>query len=293
MKIIEPSVELWIPEDNISHVAKCARVCYGKDSGNDERLYNALIKNKHWSMFRHETHYIVVPFESDLDDVIDTITEIHGSKPWFDWIQGPNDETIIVVNGNWALDNPATFERLKKYEMNMYEFQDHYLEFPRILNMMRYTFCITTQISTSRELNRVSPNNIAERSTRYVNESEGAICRPHWISQQDYEFYLKTPYMTEYGTPKENAYANYIEYCQDAFSNYKKLLDAGVPREDARGILPLDTATKVVYTYNVEEWKHIINLRYYGTTGRPHPNAKLVVGMIKNQLENANIIESN
>lgn len=28
--------------------------------------------------------------------------------------------------------------------------------------MMRYTFCVDTQISTSRELNRVSPNNIAE-----------------------------------------------------------------------------------------------------------------------------------
>lgn len=35
---------------------------------------------------------------------------------------------------------------------------------------MRYTFRVTTQISTSRELNRVSPNNIAEQSTRYVYE---------------------------------------------------------------------------------------------------------------------------
>lgn len=31
-------------------------------------------------------------------------------------------------------------------------------------------FKVTTQISTSRELNRVSPNNIAEQSTRYVYE---------------------------------------------------------------------------------------------------------------------------
>lgn len=290
MKIIEPSVELWIPKDNISHVAKCARVCYGKENGNDEKLYNTLIKNKHWSMFRHETHYIVVPFKSSLDDVIDTIIDVHGSEPWFDWVQGPDDETIIIVNGNWVLDNSETFERMKEYEMNMYEFQDHYIEFPDILNMMRYTFCITTQISTSRELNRVSPNNIAERSTRYVDESEGVICRPHWINQQDCEFYLKTPYMTEYGTPKENAYANYIEYCRDAFSNYKNLLDSGVSREDARGVLPLDTATKVVYTYNVNEWKHIIDLRYNGVTGRPHPNAKMVVGMVKDILEEKDVI---
>lgn len=54
--------------------------------------------------------------------------------------------------------------------------------------------------------------------------------------------------------------------------------------EDARGVLPLDTATKVVYTYPVEKWCDILELRYYGTTGRPHPNAKLVMGMVRDQI---------
>ena len=54
--------------------------------------------------------------------------------------------------------------------------------------MMRYTFCVDTQISTSRELNRVSPNSIAEKSTRYVYE-DGSICRPHWISQKEAELF--------------------------------------------------------------------------------------------------------
>lgn len=54
--------------------------------------------------------------------------------------------------------------------------------------------------------------------------------------------------------------------------------------EDARGILPLDTATKVIYTYTVAQWKHIIDLRYYGTTGKPHPNAKLVIGMVRDKI---------
>ena len=29
----------------------------------------------------------------------------------------------------------------------------------------------------------------------------------------------------------------------------------------------------------------IIDLRYYGTTGKPHENAKIIAGMIKNELE--------
>lgn len=36
MKIIEPKVELWKQgDDSKAHVARCARVCYGRTSGND------------------------------------------------------------------------------------------------------------------------------------------------------------------------------------------------------------------------------------------------------------------
>ena len=56
MKVIEPSVELLVQHDNeVAHVAKCARVCYGKETGNDQRLYDNLYDSKHWSMFRHQT----------------------------------------------------------------------------------------------------------------------------------------------------------------------------------------------------------------------------------------------
>lgn len=40
MKIIEPKVELWRQEDAKAHVARCARVCYGKETGNDEATVN-------------------------------------------------------------------------------------------------------------------------------------------------------------------------------------------------------------------------------------------------------------
>ena len=65
---------------------------------------------------------------------------------------------------------------------------------------------------------------------------------------------------------------------------YKTLInDYYLHRQDARGVLPLDTATRCVYTYSLREWRHIIDLRYYGTTGIPHPNARLIAGMIRNK----------
>ena len=43
MKIIEPSVGLWKQGDDVkAHVAKCARVCYGKETGNDDVTINTL-----------------------------------------------------------------------------------------------------------------------------------------------------------------------------------------------------------------------------------------------------------
>lgn len=39
MKIIEPKVELWQQgNDAKTHVARCARVCYGRETGNDEAI---------------------------------------------------------------------------------------------------------------------------------------------------------------------------------------------------------------------------------------------------------------
>lgn len=58
--------------------------------------------------------------------------------------------------------------------------------------MMRYTFCVDTQISTSRELNRVSPNSIAEKSTRYVYE-DGSICKPHWMTDEEVDYLNNEP----------------------------------------------------------------------------------------------------
>lgn len=45
MKIIEPKVELWQQGgDAKTHIARCARVCYGRTSGNDEATIIQMLK---------------------------------------------------------------------------------------------------------------------------------------------------------------------------------------------------------------------------------------------------------
>lgn len=266
MELIEPKVELLselgiTPE---SHIARCARVCYGREYKEpnqeaDKKMVEGLIKRGHLSMLRHASMYL-----GHIEDIPQLLAmRIANSSYWNfneeyastnlqEFMQsGFGKETVTVIDNNRFLEDCA--------------------KHPRLFELYRLTFCITTQISTSRELNRVSPNNIAERSTRFCSSMGGlAICRPWWIK-----------------SPVDDIAVNALSYYNlacEAEKTYMTLLLKGMKPEDARGVLPLDTATKVIYTYSVQEWKHILDLRYYGTTGKPHPNCHVVMQMVKDQI---------
>ena len=50
----------------------------------------------------------------------------------------------------------------------------------------------------------------------------------------------------------------------------------GCKPQEARAILPLDCNTELVHTAFVSDWKHFFDLRALGTTGAPHPDAKIL-----------------
>lgn len=280
MKIIEPKVELWQQGDDAkAHVARCARVCYGRETGNDEATIKRLINDEHWSMFRHETYYIIA---NDSDKTLETIIINYANTIGFSY-HYEKHVYYITVNGNWVLDHKTQFGYISKYIVPIENFRNTEIGF----HMMRYTFCVDTQISTSRELNRVSPNSIAEKSTRYVYE-DGSICRPHWLNGY-YIFKDIASHYIVYKDEEPDADINhkvltYIQSCDDSFTNYKYLVEAGLHRQDARGVLPLDTATRCVYTYSTKEWFDIIKKRVYNTTGKAHPNAAIICKLIEQEL---------
>lgn len=274
MKIIEPKVELWKQGNNTkAHVARCARVCYGKEIGNDEATVKRLLDSRHWSMFRHESVYAIIPVhERELKDYPLLVL----SSPYIK-THTYNGNVYVATNGQFILDKlyPKFIELINMYRVTEDEFSNTEFGF----NMMRYTFCIDTQISTSRELNRVSPNSIAEMSTRYVYE-DGSICRSHWISKKEAELFNN-----DNNVNLDEAINVYLSGCKRDFEEYKILVDKyKIHRQDARGKLPLDTFTRCVYTYSVDEWFEIIKKRVYNTTGKSHPNATIICKLIEQEL---------
>lgn len=290
MQIINPSVELWpTPELWQEQVARAARLCYASEGGQKsaEDFCEMLRKRKHFSMFRHGSRYFIVPavyFSGDgtaapmPDDSLAgkfplwLFTALNNS-PYAGIVYHKNKKEktrsyFISTNIQYLMENKRVEHELVPYEVTLQQFvaKANELDFPSALNLVRYTVCVTTQISTSRELNRVSPNAIAEQSTRYVNFGKRGgitICRPHWYECAHW---------------MKKLVARVSWKCSEWA--YKLALRFGLPAQDARGFLVLDTATRVCYTYNVFEWRNIMRLRLTGETGKPHPNAHIAAQLI-------------
>lgn len=300
MRIINPSTK-FIDDSLVSrdeHIARCARVCYASDKTTDNEIFvESLIKKGHLSTLRHATYYYLLPYKYIDNDIWKQLF----NSPYVRWTSKPLSNTFFVaINGQTYHETCGNLAPYDKYLVSKGYLKDQYPEVLREIG--RYTFEIVTQLSTTRELNRVSPNNICEQSTRYCNYSTAkfdgkvAICLPHWFSTkfadntyitdgEDYLDYLVDPETDEVickATELPFTEFYYFLYTRQAIKGYHELLRLKMPPQDARGCLPLDVATKVVYTYFVDEWKHICDLRVLGTTGIPHPNAKKVIEPIYN-----------
>lgn len=288
MRIIIPGVEYWPQKTAVQQIARVGRICYkSKAKEPDEKLSdeqkekfreeqavnlcNRFWDSGHRSMYRHGSLYFFIKNSNKLPG---KIWAFLSASPYISYVEKDKKVWIstnlqylcehgnlykILTNNNrdnYAVDEADFIAAAQKYDCK------------EAFYLLRMTMVVTTQISTSRELNRTSPNSISEQSTRYVNmKKKGGvqIAKPHWL--HDGTWWQRFLFTTG---------------CRISSWIYLLLLKSGLKPQDARGILPLDTYTVVAYTYNIEEWQHIINLRFLESTGKAHPNAKMIGCLIHN-----------
>ena len=286
MKLINPNVEWWQQETTSQHIARVGRICYkseGKqppfyldEAGKadfirqrDENRAKSFWQSGHRSMYRHGTAYFYIQNDKAIQR---NLWAYLVTSPYIDYV-AQGHQVWISTNMQFLCENGNLYQTFSPYNVSEEEFiRRAQKSCPKALWLLRMTFVVTTQISTSRELNRTSPNAIAEQSTRYCNlRKKGGvqICKPYWW--HDGKLFQRALYRLG---------------CKMGAVFYRLLLLSGMRPQDARGVLPLDTYTTVAYTYSIAEWKNIIDLRYHETTGKAHPNAKLVVGAIRNTILN-------
>lgn len=278
MKIQKPQYEIWLQKPGelgiYQQIERAGRVCYKSEKNTTEDsakpFVGRMIEHEHFAMLEHGTVYLTCPhnvlphYATNKFSRVNTI----GEKDYI------TTNLRVLAENKWLED----MKYLSDYEKGKHE--------------LRITVHFTTQIAITREYNRHRANSMAEQSTRYCNYSkdkfdkEISINLPTWVEAEEgykdlgideYTFPRMTAEIAGGISDKEWGKLEYWLYANLAAEfAYMKLTEAGCKPQEARVVLPLDTNTELVHTAFVSDWQHFFDLRALGTTGAPHPDAKVL-----------------
>lgn len=272
MKIQKPQYEIWMQNPGelgiYQQIERAGRVCYKSENNTTEDsakpFVGRMIEHEHYAMLEHGTVYL---------------TCNHGELPLyannkFSHVNTIDGKDYITTNLRVMAEN-KTLEDLK-----------YRTDFEKGKHELRITVHFTTQIAITREYNRHRANSMAEQSTRYCNYtknkfgSEISINLPTWVKGDleinDEKFVELCEDVANEETNDWTPIDAWLFANQAAEFAYMKLIAMGCKPQEARVILPLDTNTELVHTAFVSDWKHFFDLRALGTTGAPHPDAKML-----------------
>lgn len=292
------------------NIERAGRVCYKSSDKITEDsakpFVDRMIKLLHHSMLEQGTVYLTIPRE-------DINYHIYLSKyrdnPYSECRVAQTLEGIpvgslyistnyrVIIEHDWTDDlkylcKPTKFHE-KRISVHFTCDRGVWNEFIRHKTLQRGDDCeVYLIIDYDTEQN----NSFAQESTRYCNFSKNKFNNeityiiPTWLDIPEGEAYFHDGINFRVGANKEffgesvnskawNRNNNWKEV--DSFLHsldvsekmYFDLLNLGWKPQQARQVLPNALKTELVMTGFISDWKHFIDLRYRGTTGKPHPDA--------------------
>lgn len=305
MKLIKPKAEFLLQQPGLEGVYKqielAGRTCYKSTDKITEDsakpFVDRMINSNHLAMLEHGTIYLTIPGESEPDEWGRVFQHTgkgsytynkYSKVNWEHWWQEPVGIQKEFCNAIPRSNMHITTNLRVLVENNWLDDLKYICE-PTEYHEKRYTFRLTTSIGVTRELNRHRVHSIAEQSTRYCNYSkdkfggEVTFCIPQWIDEEE----LSTigPYKRVIRKKNASLTEIWITSLLKDEENYLELINRGWQPQQARETLPLCTATEIIHTAFASDWKHFFDLRYYGTTGKPHPNMVELSTLMKEEAE--------
>jgi thymidylate synthase (FAD) len=277
MKLIKPSVEIFHQDKGLEgiykQIEKAARVCYkseDKITGTSAKDFvNRMIKSGHGAMLEHGTVYFKIP--ANIDTAGNFLDEV---SIW------TKCKLVKCSEGNWWAITTNFRVMVEHFASEYIEYLiEKYLCEPTEYHEKRITVKFTTSISIGREILRHRKASFANESTRYCNYSndkfgnEITFIEPSWYKNVD-SFTIE-------GISK----VDFDIMLREAEKNYFIALNNGLKPEEARDLLPLCTKSELVMTAFESDWEHFFDLRYFGKTGRPHPDIKKLAEDLYNKFK--------
>lgn len=289
------------------HIEKCGRTCYRSSDKITEDsakpFVERMIKSNHTAMLEHGTVYLTRRLRTD---------DIEGKR----WVSKyflnkySRHKSNLIESDYVPLDKQRIGEsvqgvfdiyittNLRVIIENHWEDDLKYVCEPTGYHEKRYTLLCTTALHCYKDLTRHRVFSFAIESTRYCNYSkdkfggELSFIIPTWceIPAGDYpchfddeaNFILEGTSFGELGIRGANKI--FMLHCGLAEHDYKTLIEYEWQAQQAAEVLPQCIKGDMIITGFEDDWKHLLDLRYYGTTGAPHPMVKELATLMKKEL---------
>ena len=298
MKLIKPSFEIYEQgpglEDIYEAIERAGRTCYKSSRPEGQTAKNfvdRMIASQHYAMLEHGTVYL--KFESIVHvfgrGYLGGMKYIGNHYSKVD-IEGTTQYVTtnyrVLVENDWLDD--------LKYLCEPTEFHEK-----------RITVHFVCDRGVSHEFVRHRVFSFAQESTRYCNYSkdkfgnELTFIIPSWYNKET-DSAVKLKFLN-YLTTTEGLYLDLLRgsywakkvieggATYEKFENIEKVFAPLTPQQ-ARQVLPNALKTELVMTGFVSDWEHFFDLRARGTTGAPHPDAKVLAEPLMGEFYKRNLI---
>lgn len=279
MKLIESKVEIIEQEPGLEGVYKIAelagRTAYKSQDriteGSAKKFVDAMIKSNHGAVLEHGTVYMTFKWWQ-IGKKLKYLFNPYSKIRKFKYV---TTNLRVLFEHNWMNDLEYFCEPTEHHER-------------------RITSKFVCSRSVSHETVRHRVMSFLQESQRYVGYNkekfggEITIIIPEWIKARIND-------IASYNNNDDLARMSYAEALRDGRMHEDKAIimwavsqemsethylsltsELNVKPEEARGVLTNDCKTELIMTGFVSDWKHFFDLRSRGTTGKPHPDIKIL-----------------
>lgn len=272
MKLIRSSFEVLLQAPGLEGIYKQieigARNCYKSEDkiteGSAEKMVEFLKSRGHYSPLEHGTVYLTIPFRyAEAPHTAEHAYEYSTNK--YSAVNVDEDAVYVTTNFRVLVEN-NWLDDLK------------YLCEPTEYHEKRISVMVTCAIGISREFNRHRTFSVSEQSTRYCNYSkdkfgvEITYIIPSWATN------LSPEYNDLECSGIDHNELVLLDSLKQGERHYMVMMKGGAKPQEARDVLPLATATTVMYTGFVSDWNHFFELR---TSAGAHPDARAITIPLK------------
>lgn len=263
MKLIHPSVEILEQGPDIQGIYDMIELC-GKTSYKSEvkggktaeDFTSARVNEGHYAVLEFGTVYLKYPSDEDF-------VKYH---------ENPYSSIHLMKDGDFAVTT-----NFRVLVQNGWTLDLRYLCEPTEYHRKRYCVRAIGNIHVYKDLTRHRTMSFCVESTRYCNYTlekkfnrSIKFLNPIWLKPEESEEFQ------EDCKTLENIYFKWIE-------------KHGWQPQQAAEFLCQDTAAEFCICGFKEDWEHLFALRYYGITGKPHPEVLYIATMLRDEFKKKGI----